>query len=57
VDELQRRAAFTDLSFGVGAAAAIGATLFFVLRPEAPVEADVGWLPGGGYGALRVQAF
>jgi hypothetical protein len=57
VDQLRRRALITDLSWGVSAAALIGATTVFVLRPELPIEVEASWLPGGGIGRLRLDAF
>jgi hypothetical protein len=57
VDALRRRALFTDLSWGVSAVSLLGAATFFVLRPELPVEMDVSWLPGGGMGRIRLDAF
>jgi hypothetical protein len=57
VDELRQRALITDLSWGVSALALVGATTLFVFRPELTVEADVTWVPGGGMGHLRFDAF
>jgi hypothetical protein len=55
---LKRRALFADISWGVSAASLLAATVFYVLRPEKPVQSsvalDVGWLPTGG-AALRVS--
>jgi hypothetical protein len=57
VDELRQRALITDLSWGVSALALVGATTLFVFRPEQAVEVDVTWVPGGGMGHLRFDAF
>jgi hypothetical protein len=57
VDELRRRALFADLSWGVSAAAAVGAATVFLLRPELPIEVEASWLPGGGLARLRLDAF
>jgi hypothetical protein len=57
VDTLRKRALIADVSWGVSALSAIGATTFFLLRPEVPVEVDVAWLPGGAFGMVRVEGF
>jgi hypothetical protein len=57
VDELRFRALVTDLSWGVSVSALIGASAFFLLRPELPLAVDATWLPGGGLARLRVNAF
>lgn len=57
VAELRRRALITDLSWGVSAVSLIGASTFFLLRPELPIEADVTWLPGGVMGRVRFVNF
>ena len=57
VNSLRQRALIADLSWGVSALSAIGAATFFVLRPEVPVEVDVAWLPGGGFGTVKIEGF
>jgi hypothetical protein len=57
VAELRQRALITDLSWSVSALALVGATTWFVFRPERAVEVDVTWLPGGGMGHLRLDTF
>jgi hypothetical protein len=57
VEELRQRALITDLSWGVSTLALVGATTWFVFRPELAVAVDVTWVPGGGMGHLRLDAF
>jgi len=57
VDELRTRALLADISWGVSALSLVGATTFFLLRPELPVEVDVALGPEGGLGVLRIDAF
>jgi hypothetical protein len=58
VAALKKRALVTDISWGVSAASLLASAVFYVLRPEKPVqssvELDIGWLPAGGAG-LRIS--
>jgi hypothetical protein len=64
VDVLRQRALFADVSWGVGAASLIAAGVFYLIRPEVPVQVedrvDVGisWLKErGAIGTLSFAAF
>ena len=63
VDVLRQRALFADVSWGVGAASLIAAGVFYLIRPEVPVEVDrvdvgVSWLQErGAVGTLSFSAF
>jgi hypothetical protein len=61
---LRQRALFADVSWGVSAASMIVAGVFYLIRPEVPVEAEervevgLSWLPErGAVGTLRLSAF
>lgn len=57
VDELRQRALIADLSWGVSVLSLAGATAFFLLRPEIPVDIDVALSPRGGVGFVSIEAF
>ena len=57
VDELRQRALIADLSWGVSVLSLAGATAFFLLRPEIPVDIDVALSPRGGVGFVSIDAF
>jgi hypothetical protein len=57
VDDLRRRAMLADVSWGVSVLSLAGATAFFLLRPELPVDVDVALSSHGGVGLVRLQAF
>lgn len=64
VDVLRQRALFADVSWGVSAASLIAAGVFYLIRPEVPVEVEdrvevgVTWLPErGAFGTLTFSAF
>jgi len=64
VDVLRQRALFADVSWGVGAASLVAAGVFYLIRPEVPVEVEdrvevgVSWLKErGAIGTLSFSAF
>jgi hypothetical protein len=64
VDVLRQRALFADVSWGVGAASLIAAGVFYLIRPEVPLEVEdrvqvgVSWLKErGAVGTLSFSAF
>jgi hypothetical protein len=57
VDELRRRALFADVSWGLSVLSLAGATTFFLLRPEIPVEVELALSPRGGVGIISIDAF
>jgi hypothetical protein len=57
VDELRQRALFADISWGVSVLSLAGATTFFLLRPEIPVEIDVALSSRGGAAFVSIDTF
>jgi hypothetical protein len=64
VNVLRQRALFADVSWGVGAASLVAAGVFYLIRPELPVELEdrvevgVSWLKErGAVGTLSFSAF
>jgi hypothetical protein len=62
VDVLRQRALIADASWGVSAASLAVASIFYLLRPEVPVEGSVQvgvarWDEHGAIGTISVEAF
>lgn len=57
VDDLRQRALLADLSWGVSVLSLAGATAFFLLRPEIPIEVDVALGPRGAVGFVSIDTF
>jgi hypothetical protein len=57
VDDLRQRALLADISWGVSVVSLAGATAFFLLRPEIPIDVDVALSSRGAVGFVSIDAF